>query len=232
MLKRSDEVPQQFPSIKSVQFCRLLFNPEPHMLLKMYTTAVITALLAACATPVVPPTSSEGTTSDGLYITDGQKVGFSIYQKGQAVNAGWENGYLTYRLTNGNFTIKTKYDSVRIYLAEKDAGEFRERKKVKLSVLSSVLTGASESNSDTLFVADHTDPLSSNNSLDPYSGLKPTKSENSFVAGTLYFLKTGKEVGLSRYSGTLFAYAWVDFNGDRKIGLDEVSRIKFLVNTK
>lgn len=201
------------------------------MLLRIYTIAVITALLTACATSSVPPTPTQGTNSDGLYITDGQKVGFSIYQRGQVVNAQWENGYLTYRLTSGNFTITTKYNSLRIYLAEKDAGEFRESKKVKLSVLSSVLTGASESNSDTLFVADASDPLSSNNSLDPYSGLKATKTENTFAAGTLYFLKTGKEISLSRYSGTLFAYAWVDSNGDHKIGLDEVSRLKFLINT-
>lgn len=202
------------------------------MLLKTYTTAAMTALLTACATPSVPPTPAQGTNSDGMYITDGQKVGFSIYQKGRVVNAQWENGYLTYRLTNGNFTITTKYESLKMYLAEKDAGEFRESKKVKLSVLSSVLTGASESNSDTLFVADHTDPLSSNNSLDPYSGLKAGKSGNSFVAGTLYFLKTGKEISLSRYSGTLLGYTWVDFNGDHKIGLDEVSRIKLLFNMK
>lgn len=202
------------------------------MLLRIYTTAMITALLSACVTPAVPPTPTQGTNHDGLYITDGQKVGFSIYQRGRGVNAVWENGYITYRLTNHSFTITTKYDGLRIYLAEKDAGEFRESKKVKLTVLSSVLTGASESNSDTLFVADHTDPLSSNNSLDSYSGLKATKSGNSFVAGTLYFLKTGQEINLSQYSGTLFAYTWVDFNGDHKIGLDEVSRIKFVVNAK
>ncbi|QWV95285.1 hypothetical protein KP004_08970 [Geomonas oryzisoli] len=202
------------------------------MLLKLFTATVITALVTACATPSVPSTPPQGTNSNGMYITDGQKVGFSIYQKGQVVNALWEKGYLTYRLTNDAFTITTKYNSLRIYLAEKDAGEFRESKKVKLSVLSSVLTGASESNSDTLFVADPTDPLSSNNSLDQYSGLKPTKSENSFVAGNLYFLKTGKEISLSRYAGTLYAYAWIDFNGDHKIDLNEVSRLKFLVNTK
>lgn len=202
------------------------------MIFKIFTTAVITALLTACATPSVPPTPSQGVNSEGVYITDGHKVGFSIYQEGRVVDAQWDNGYLTYRLTNGNFTITTKYNGLRIYLAEKDAGEFRESKKVKLSVLSSVLTGASESNSDTLFVADPTDPLSSNNSLDQYSGLKLTTSENSFVAGNLYFLKTGREISLSRYSGTLFAYAWVDFNGDHEIGQDEVSRLKFLINVK
>ncbi|QXE91003.1 hypothetical protein KP001_00170 [Geomonas subterranea] len=200
---------------------------------KIYTVTAITALLAACATPPVAPSSTQGANTAALYITDGNKAGFSIYQNGRMVVAPLENGYLTYRLTNRSFTIRTKFQSLRIYLAEKDAGEFRQSKKTRLNVLSSVLAGASESNSDTLFVADHTDPLSSNNSIDSYSGLKTsTGSENSYAVGNFYFLKTGKEVSLPKYAGTLFGYAWVDLNGDQKIGLDEVSKIKLLINTK
>lgn len=203
------------------------------MHLKICVVLLITLLLAACATPSVAPSPSQGVNVPALYITDDRKAGFSIFQDGRLVNAPWENGYLTYRLTNGNFIITTKYESLRIYLAEKDAGEFRESQKTKLNVLSSALSGASESNSDTLFVADHTDPLSSNNAIDPSSGLKATKqSENAFTVRTFYFMKTGKEISVSKYAGTLFAYAWVDLNGDHKIGLDEVSRIKFLINKK
>ncbi|ACH38935.1 lipoprotein, putative [Citrifermentans bemidjiense Bem] len=203
------------------------------MHVKIYAALLVSVLLAACATQSVAPSPPQGANADALYITDGNKAGFSIYQKGRLVNAPWENGYLTYRLTNGDFTIRTRYKSLRIYLAEKDAGEFRQSKDTKLNVLSSVLSGASESDSDTLFVADHTDPLSSNNSIDSYSGLKKTtKSENSYEVRNLYFLKTSKEISVSRYAGTLYAYAWVDLNGDHKIGLDEVSRIKLLINTK
>lgn len=203
------------------------------MHLKIYAVVLTTALLAACATRSVAPAPPHGANTAALYITDDKKVGFSIYQDGRLVNGPWENGYLTYRLTSGNFTIRTKYKSLRIYLAEKDAGEFRHSKEMKLNVLSSVLVGASESNSDTLFVADYTDPLSSNNSIDPYSGLKTTEqSESSYAVGNFYFLKTGREISVSRYAGTLFAYAWVDLDGDGKIGLNEVSKMKLLINTK
>lgn len=194
------------------------------------TASLLTLFLAACATPHVTPSAGKST----LYITDAKRTGFSVYQAGRLVDAPLEEGYLTYRLSNRNFLIKTAHPSVRIYLSEKDVGEVRQTKKTKLDVLSPALVGASENDSDSLIIADYNDPLSSSNSIDPSSGLKPGKSspESSFEVKNFYFLKTGKEVSLAKYNGTLFGYAWVDLNNDSKIGKDEVSRIKVIISKK
>lgn len=193
---------------------------------------LLAVVLAACAPPGVTPSSPEGTTQ-APYITDPAKTGFSIYQGGRLIAPQLESGYLTYRPASKSFVIKTRFKSMRIYLSEKDAGEFRQTAKSKLSVLSFALVGAATEDSRSLFIADHADPLSSNNSLDPSSGLKPTSStENSYEVRTFYHLKTEKETDLSKYSGTLFGYTWVDVNGDAKIGLGEVSRIKLFIHGK
>lgn len=191
----------------------------------------IALLLTACAAPTVPPPlTSQPASNQALYILDSGKTGFSIFQSGKIVIPKVGNGYLTYSLENKPFELRTAYKGMRVYVSEKDTGEFRQTDKSKFNVLSSALIGAAGADDHTIFIADNNDPLSSNNSIGVSSGLKEINpSLNAYEVTNFYHLKTEKETALQKFTGVLFAYAWVDLNGDKKIGLNEVSRLKIQI---
>jgi len=197
--------------------------------MKIYYVLLLALALIAPAAANEPSSTIQSNTPETHYITDATKVGFSIYQGNRLVKASLENGYLTYRLKNQKFTIKTKFKWLKIYLSEEDIGEFRQDNN-KIHILSSALTAAANKDSDLLIIADHTDPYGSNTLIGSFTGLKTTGSfESFFDVKILHHEKSDKDIRLSNFYGKLFGYVWVDFDNDGDIGIDEVSRIKLII---
>ncbi len=164
------------------------------------------------------------------YIANPEGLGFRVLQHGSAVVPVYDGGYLVFQLKKEPFTFSLDYPQLSIYLSEKDTGEIRVSNGLQIDCLSGALSGASSPDSSQLFIANYQDRFSSNNALVEAHGLKKTADGHySYVVESFLFLKDRQNLALDAFSGVLFGYAWIDYDGDRKIGLDEVARVKLVV---
>lgn len=185
------------------------------------------SLLAALSFAIAGCASTPSRSTVNGYISDPNQIGFSITQAGKEVKATSDNGQIVFNLRSDNFSFQTSRPELRIYLSDKEVGEFRNSRGTQISHLSSALSGASSPDSTMLFVANADNEFSPNNALDADHGLKQVSPNlYRFDVTTMLIMKKRNEISMANFSGDLFGFAWVDFNANGVMDRDEVTRLK------
>lgn len=154
-----------------------------------------------------------------------EALGFAILQKGKPIRPSLADGYWTYQLKSAPFVMASRHAEIVTCTAEADHGFVRGDAELPVLCVSGSHTGATGRDSSWLFVADATERDGSNNLLASETGAKVDKNGLCYTVNTLLMQRSGWDIPLSQYRGTLYVYFWIDLDSSRSADDGEIGEV-------